>query len=202
MIDLVNKYNVIYADPPWEIKAGRTLGKYTLEEGVQKFNVKDNMARNLEYPTLTIQQIKDLRVKEIAAKDAHLYMWVTNHHLQYAFDIIKKWGFNYSTTLVWAKNSIGGGLGGTFKINTEFLLFARRGKLTATQTNFSTWYQVKRNYENGVPKHSKKPYFFHQLIEQTSPGKRIELFAREKRGSWDVWGNETNSDLRLENRTI
>lgn len=191
------KYNVILADPPWKVKAGRSLGGYVKKDGKQQFNVEDNNTRNLEYPTMTVEQIKSLNVKDIAADDAHLYMWVTNHHLPYAFEIIKAWGFKYSTTIVWAKNSLGGGLGGAYKINTEFLLFARRGTLKATNTNFSTWYQVKRNYENGVPKHSKKPYFFHNLIEDTSPGERIELFAREKRGSWDVWGNEIKSHINL-----
>ena len=190
------KYNVIYADPPWEVKAGRTLGEYTRKGGTQVIAIKDNKPRDLEYPTLSISEIKTLPVKEITAKDAHLYMWVTNNHLQYAFDIIKAWGFKYSTTLVWAKNSLGGGLGGTFKINTEFLLFVRKGSLKATKTHHSTWYQVKRNYENGVPKHSKKPYFFHELIEQTSSGERIELFAREQRGSWDAWGNEVKETAK------
>lgn len=196
------KYNVILADPPWRVKAGRTLGKYTKKNGKQIFTGEDDNARDLAYPSMTVEEIKAMRVKDIAADDAHLYMWVTNHHLPHAFDIIKSWGFKYSTTLVWVKNSFGGGLGGTFKINTEFLLFARRGSLKAKQINFSTWYQLKRNYENGAPKHSKKPYFFHQLIEQTSPGKRIELFAREKRGDWDVWGNETEMNLELLNDGI
>lgn len=194
---MTKKYNVIYADPPWNQKAGSTLGGYVKEHGKQVFSHLGNKSRDLDYPTLTIEQIKDLNVSEIAADDAHLYMWVTNQYLPYAFEIIESWGFKYSTTLVWAKRSFGGGLGGTFKINTEFLLFARRGSLKAKLTHFSTWFQVKRNYENGAPKHSKKPYFFHQLIEQTSPGEKVELFAREQRGSWDVWGNEVKTKVEL-----
>ena len=191
------KYNVIYADPPWKVKAGRTLGQYKKKNGKQIFIAEDNKARDLEYPTMSIEEIKAMNVKDIVDENAHLYLWVTNHHLPYAFEIIKAWGFKYSTTLVWVKKSFGGGLGGTFKINTEFLLFAKKGSLKPTQINYSTWYQAKRNYENGFPKHSKKPYFFYDLIEQTSPGNRIELFAREKRGSWDVWGNEVESDVVL-----
>lgn len=193
----MKKYNVIYADPPWELKAGRTLGEYTVENGKQVFASTDNKARDLEYPTMTVEQIKALKVSDLAADDAHLYLWTTNHHLPDAFEVIKAWGFKYSTTLVWAKSTFGGGLGGTFKINTEFLLFARRGSLKSKNTHPSTWFNVKRNYENGYPKHSKKPYFFHNLIEQTSPGEKIELFAREKRGSWDTWGNELENDIEL-----
>lgn len=193
----MGNYSVIYADPPWTTKAGRTLGEYTKQNGIQVFKGKDDAARELEYPTMTIEEIKKLPIHEIAAENAHLYIWTTNQYLPHSFEIIRAWGFTYSTTLVWAKKSFGGGLGGTFKINTEFLLFARKGTLAALQTNPSTWYQVKRNYENGYPKHSKKPYFFHELIERTSPGKKIELFAREKRDGWDVWGNELDCDIIL-----
>lgn len=194
---MTKKYNVIYADPPWKLKAGRNLVMNSRTKNGKGFYSDDSRARALSYPTMSVKEIKSLNVKDIVADDAHLYMWVTNHHLQFAFEIIKEWGFQYSTTLVWAKNSFGGGLGGTFKVNTEFLLFARRGKLKATKTNYSTWYHLKRNYENGVPKHSKKPYFFHELIESTSPGERLELFAREQRGSWDVWGNEVESKVNI-----
>lgn len=193
----MKQYNVIYADPPWPTKAGRELGEYEVENGKQVFNPINDDSRELEYPTMTVEEIKALPVKDIADKNAHLYLWVTNQHLPDAFEVIRSWGFKYSTTLVWCKKTFGGGLGGTFRINTEFLLFCRRGSWKANQTNPSTWYQLKRNYENGFPKHSKKPYFFHQLIEQTSPGKRVELFAREQRGSWDVWGNELKNDVEL-----
>ena len=192
-----HKYNVIYCDPPWKIKAGRPLKGYKMENGKQLFIPTSNKSRDTKYPSMTIEQIKNLQVSEITANDAHLYMWVTNSHLPFAFEIIKQWGFEYSTTIVWAKNRMGGGLGGTFKITTEFLLFARKGKLKALKTIDSTWHNVKRTYENGYPKHSKKPDYFYELIEQTSPGIKLEMFARQKREGWDIWGNELQNDVEL-----
>ncbi len=194
----VKKYNVIYADPPWKIKAGRPIGGYKMENGKQLFVPSSNKSRDTEYPSMTIEEIKGLNVSEIAADDAHLYLWVTNSHLPFAFEVIKAWGFEYSTTIVWAKNRMGGGLGGTFKINTEYLLFAKKGKLKALKTIDSTWHNVKRNYENGAPKHSKKPNYFYEMIEQTSPGLKLEMFARQKREGWDIWGNELENDIQLE----
>lgn len=191
------KYQVILADPPWKTTAGRKLKGYKMENGKQLFIPVSNKSRKLEYPTMTIEEIKNLNVKDIAADDAHLYMWVTNSHLPYAFDIIKSWGFNYSTMIVWAKNMMGGGLGGAFKINTEYLIFARKGKLKTTQTNKGTWFNIKRAYENGAPKHSKKPDFFYEMIEQTSPGNKLEMFARRKRKDWHTWGNEINNDVEI-----
>jgi N6-adenosine-specific RNA methylase IME4 len=191
------KYNVIYADPPWKIKAGRPLKGYKMENGKQLFIPQSNKSRDTEYPHMSIEQIKNLPVSEITAEDAHLYMWVTNSHLPKAFEIIEAWGFKYSTTIVWTKNKMGGGLGGTFKINTEFLIFARKGKLKALKSVGSTWHNVKRTYENGAPKHSKKPDYFYNLIEETSPGEKLEMFAREKRKNWDTWGNEIPNDIEL-----
>lgn len=181
------KYSVIYADPPWDLKAGC------------RFSAMDRSSQPLSYPTLSVQEIMSIPVSDLAHQDAHLYLWTTNKYLPHAFEVIKEWGFSYSTTVVWAKNTFGGGgLGGTFKLTTEFLLFARRGNLKAKLAHPTSWFNVKRQYENGVPKHSKKPYFFHDLIEATSPGEKIELFDREKRGSWDVWGNQVKSDIKLE----
>ena len=38
-------------------------------------------------------------------------------------------------------------------------------------------------------KHSKKPDKFYEQIEPLGK-KRIDIFARNKRSGWDVWGNE------------
>lgn len=193
----MKKYNVIYVDPPWKIKAGRPLKGYKMENGKQLFIPTSNKSRDTDYPSMTIEDIKNLNVPEVTADDAHLYMWVTNSHLPFAFEIIKEWGFEYSTTIVWAKNRMGGGLGGTFKITTEYLIFAKKGKLKSLKINDNTWFNVKRTYENGFPKHSKKPTFFYEMIEQTSPGLKLEMFAREKREGWDIWGNELHNDVEL-----
>lgn len=197
------KYRVIYADPPWETTAGRPLGGYKMVEGKQVWHSDSKKSRQLEYPTMNVTSIASMPIYALREEDAHLYMWVTNSHLPFAFDIIKAWGFNYSTTLVWAKNPMGSGLGGAFRINTEFLLFARRGNLKTTYTTIGTWFNVKRQYENGYPKHSKKPDFFRQLIEKTSPGPYLELFARSNYPGWDAFGNECVSiDLAIDSSTI
>lgn len=60
-------------------------------------------------------------------------------------EIIKAWGFKYSTTLVW---------GGTYKVSTEFLIFATKGKLATKKGINGTWFDVKRKYVNGYPCHS------------------------------------------------
>lgn len=192
------KYKTIYADPPWDTTAGPSLSGYTVKDGKQIWSLKDNKSRPLSYASMTVEDLCGLPVSEIAEKDAHLYMWVTNSHLPFAFEIINAWGFKYSTAIVWAKNPFGGGLGGAFRITTEFLLFCRRGSLKTMDTTIGTWFNVKRQYENGYPKHSKKPSFFRNLIEKTSPGPYLELFARERHNNWEAFGNEIEDSIKIE----
>jgi len=195
----MKRYNVIYADPPWKTKAGRPFNGYKVVDGIQIFNCPNSKSRDLGYNTLSVDEICALPIGECAAADAHLYLWVTNQYLLQAGKVLDAWGFKYSTTLVWAKNPMGGGLGGNYRITTEFLLFATRGRLKAKQQQIGTWFNVKREYENGYPCHSRKPAFFHELIEKVSPAPYLELFARREREGWDVWGDQVNNSITLLN---
>ena len=195
---MIKKYQIIYADPPWRQKAGRPLsGGYKKENKVQVFNPLSNVSSDLPYNTMTIKEIKAVPVKSISDRDAHLYIWVTNKYLMDVSEIIKAWGFKYSTTLVWCKKPIGSGMGGTYKISTEFLIFATKGKLQTKKNVHGTWFDVKRKYINGYPCHSKKPDFFREMINSVSTGNKIELFAREEHEGWDVWGDEVKCTVKL-----
>ena len=172
-------YDVIYADPPWHVKAGPGWNP-------------NGISRELIYPTMSIDAIKALPVSDIANPDCRLFLWTINKYLPHAFNVIDAWGFNYSTTLVWCKTPNGIGLGGTFSITNEYLLFAYRGKCGASVRHNTTWHHAKRG------RHSRKPDIFRTMIEQSFPNtKRIELFARERFAGWDAWGNEIESDIKL-----
>lgn len=194
---MLKKYSCIYADPPWNTKAGRPFAGYKVVDGLQIFNSVDNNSRKLSYPTMSIANIAALKVRDVAADNAHLYMWVTNQYLLKAETVINSWGFKYSTALVWVKKPMGGGLGGTFRITTEFLLFATRGKLKAKQNIIGTWFEQKRQYVNGFPCHSKKPDFFYDLIESVTPGEKLEMFARQQRAGWDIFSNELPNSITI-----
>lgn len=183
-------YSTIVADPPWDVMAGPAGAPYLLDaDGVQRWDKVSRPSRPLAYPSMTVDEIKALQVP--AANDAHLYLWTTNGYLRQAFDVIEAWGFTYSTTLVWAKNLMGGGLGGAYGISTEFCLFARRGSLKAHGRVGGTWFNWPRPYDGrGKPMHSAKPAAFIDMVEQVSPGPYLEMFARDNRLGWDAWGNE------------
>jgi N6-adenosine-specific RNA methylase IME4 len=188
------RFATVVADPPWNVKAGRALGAYVLDGDRQLFGPTSAGSRPLSYPSMTVEQIAALPVASVTADNAHLYLWTINRYVDEAFDVARAWGFKYSTLLTWAKNPMGGGLGGCYGISTEFVLFCRRGSLAAKVDIRTTWFNWKRPYnERGKPKHSAKPAAFFDMVEQVSPGPYLEMFARENRPGWSAWGNECES---------
>lgn len=169
----MEKYSIIYADPPWELKAGAA-----------NLHIPHQKTRDLEYPTMSLEDIKSLPVEDISEKNAVLFLWTTNKYIEEAYSVARAWGFKPSTMLVWCKKPKGRGLGGTFGISTEYLLFARRGTFKARERHWSTWFEAKRRA------HSQKPEIAREIIEKCFYGKKMELFAREKTEGWDVWGND------------
>ena len=193
----MKKYSVIYADPPWTQKAERKLSGYVIEGGKQVFPKGCSKSLDLPYDTMSMKDISEMNVKDIAADDSDLFMWVTKKYLLQAEQVIKGWGFNYSSCITWKKNKMGGGLGGLVKISSEHLLYCRRGKPKTTGSIPESVIEAKRQYVNGYPCHSKKPDLFAELIESVTIGDRLELFARNKRDGWDVFGNEVENSIKL-----
>lgn len=183
-------YHTIVVDPPWPQKGGGSL------RGREGFLDAGGRSDPLPYRTMTVEDICNLIIP--ATPDAHLYLWTTSGFLGDAFDLVRWWGFDYSTTLVWAKAPIGHGLGGAYGIATEFVLFGRRGSLPALSKVGRNWFQWKRPYdERGKPQHSAKPEEFYAMVEQVSPGPYLDMFARRSRLGWDVWGDEAPGSVEL-----
>ncbi len=174
------KFSTILADPPWQFK-NRT-GKMAPEH-----------KRLSRYPTMTLQQIKDLPVEAAVADTAHLYLWVPNALLSEGLQVMECWGFKYKTNLIWYKIRKDGGpdrrgVGFYFRNVTEVILFGVRGKNARTL-------QPGRTQENMIVQrkreHSRKPDEQYDLIESCSRGPFLEMFARGNRQGWHCWGNQT-----------
>lgn len=174
-----NGYATILADPPWRF-TNRT-GKVAPEH------------RRLDrYDTMDLESIKALRVGEVAARNAHLYLWVPNALLPEGLQVMEAWGFRYVSNLVWAKRRADGGpdgrgVGFYFRNVTELILFGVKGSM---RTLAPARRQVNM-IETRKREHSRKPDEQYELIEACSPGPYLELFARGARENWDVWGNES-----------
>ena len=175
------RFSTVLADPPWQF-ANRT-GKMAPEH--KRLN---------RYPTMSLQEIKDLPVEAVVKDTAHLYLWVPNALLPEGLEVMRAWGFNYKSNIVWHKlrkdgGSDGRGVGFYFRNVTELLLFGVRGKNARTLQPGRT--QV--NYIGTRKReHSRKPDEQYELIESCSPGPFLELFARGKRPGWAVWGNQAD----------
>ncbi len=180
----MKKYQIIYADPPWSYQNG----------GVPQGGV------NVQYPTMTLEDIKDLPVAEISDDPCVLFLWATFPQLQEALDVIRAWGFKYKTLgFSWIKTNKNNGkpffgIGYYAKSNCEVCLLGVKGKPHSL---------VKSNEVSSVElcprgKHSEKPAIIRKKIEKLFGDiPRIELFARQKTEGWDVWGNEVESDIDL-----
>lgn len=157
-------FSTIVIDPPWRYENTITRG-----------------AAEDHYPTMSLGELADL---ELPADDnAHLYLWVTNGFLREAFDLIDAWGFIYKACITWCKPQIG--MGNYFRNSTEHVYFALRGSLPTNANNVPTWFTADRT------RHSAKPECFYDLVERSSPGPRLEMFARRRRLGWHTWGNES-----------
>ncbi len=182
-IDINKKYQVIYADPPWEVKAG-----------AGNLHIPHQKTRDLEYPTMKLEEIMALNVGDISDKNSVLFLWTINKYIEQSYSVVRSWGFKPSTMLVWAKKPKGRGLGGTFGTSTEYLLFARRGSHKAKERYWSTWFEAKRL------RHSEKPPIAREIIEKCFDGLKIELFARQKFQGWDSWGNEELEEAFIQDK--
>jgi N6-adenosine-specific RNA methylase IME4 len=175
------KFPTILADPPWRF-VNRT-GKMAPEH-----------KRLLRYETMTTEDICGLPVSDATTETAHLYMWVPNALLPDGLIVMKAWGFNYKSNIVWHKlrkdgGSDGRGVGFYFRNVTEILLFGVKGKNARTLDPGRT--QV--NYIGTRKReHSRKPDEQYDLIESCSRGPYLELFARGARKGWTYWGNQAD----------
>lgn len=162
-------FRVIVIDPPW---------KYTNR-------VEDDSHRGrTPYPDMSIEEICDLPVSDLAHDDCVLFLWVTNAFMKEAFLCLEAWGFSDKTILTWDKVNIG--LGDWLRNVTEHCILAVKGKPIVTLTNQTTLLREKRT------SHSRKPEEFYKLVDELCPGSKLEMFARVQRDGWQSWGTKAD----------
>ncbi len=186
----------ICMDVPWRFKTFD--GKLT------------NRSTERHYPTMTLAQIAELPVAQLAARDCHMFFWTTGPFLAKAIDIMEGYGFRYSSmAFVWVKLRRGYdslqltalptieadfhmGTGHTTRKNAEICLLGRRGSPKRYARD------VRELIVAPVREHSRKPEEFRDRVDRyvgRDIGRTptiIELFARSQRPGWLSWGNEIN----------
>ena len=176
---MTKKYKVILADPPW--KYDDNLGTDSAKMG----------GYDKYYKGMELKDICALPISDVADKDCILFLWVTMPKLKEAFKVIEDWGFTYKTcAFSWIKlnpkaNTIFKGVGRWVQGNNELVLLCTKGKPKRVSKSVSQIVMAKRG------RHSQKPVEVYNRIEKLMGNvPKLELFARERRQGWDVWGNQ------------
>lgn len=166
------KFSTIYADPPW-----------------QYGNQATRASTDNHYATMSIDDLMDMgeQVKELAERDAHLWLWTTTSFLPDAIPLMAAWGFIYKTNMVWIKPQMG--IGNYLRVSHEHLLLGVRGSLTTNANDQMSWIQAGRT------EHSAKPAEFRRMVERLSPGPYLEMFGRQQIDGWKVFGNQVDPQL-------
>ena len=181
------KYDVIYADPPWDYNGKMQYDKSSIK--TENIGFEKNIfisSATFKYPTLKLQDLKSLDVNSIAATDSLLFLWTTGPQLGYAIELGKAWGFEYKTiAFVWDKMVHNPGR--YTMSQTELCLVFKKGRIPAPRgaRNVRQLIHIPRG------DHSEKPVAVIEGITKMFPSqKKIELFARNNYFGWDNWGLE------------
>ena len=193
----MKKYQIIYADPPWNYNSRMALGK-----GAKKSSVDDY------YKSMTIDEIKKMPILNLADKNCILFLWVTMPKLNEVFGVIDAWGFTYKTVaFTWVKrnkiyneqrsinrNGIDDfmGQGRWTRGNSELCLLATKGNIKRLSA------KVRQIIYTPISEHSEKPNEVrNSILELCGNLPKIELFARNQFDGWDVFGNEVENSIDL-----
>lgn len=192
------RYGLLYVDVPrhFNVRADDTgLGK----------------SPENHYPTMSFDELCALPIDTIAADDCLLIFWSTAASIIDDIEIMAEWGFvalrprtglgklskpnrvalapvgagAYRSMQVWDKVRIG--LGYWFRDRHEFILIGARGNVVPPAQGD----QDESLFAETKGKHSEKPDRVAAMIDRLWPNiPKIELFARQSRAGWDVWGLE------------
>jgi N6-adenosine-specific RNA methylase IME4 len=179
----MKKYEIIYADPAWQYKTKESLAKTSILNG----------ELNTHYGTMTIAELGGLPLGSISDKNSMLFMWVVSPMLDDGIELMKKWGFKYSTiAFIWHKQRANPGH--YTMSECEICLVGRRGKIPTPRGARN----VRQFLSEMRGKHSAKPTEIRNRIELMFPTQtKLEMFARQSAKGWDAWGNEVENSIDL-----
>lgn len=168
-LDGIGIFPVLLADPAWQYD----------------FPISDSRRIENQYPTMPIEEICALPVESIAAPDSILFLWASTPFLKKGLRVLEAWGFDYRTSMVWVKPSIGPGQ--WVRQRHEYLLIGVRGNIPTPKGENKPDSVIESPREE----HSKKPDIVYDIIEKMYPElPKVELFCRNPRAGWTAWGNE------------
>jgi len=182
-------YDLILADNPWHFK---TYGK-----------TKANTPQS-HYSTMTIQEMRDMPVKQMTAKNCVLFFWVVDWlSPSVSESIVNAWGFTYRTKAwTWIKSTKSGmgfhvGRGYYTQSNPEDCWLCVKGSMPVSDRG------VLSIIYSPIQEHSRKPDAQYSMINKLYPNaaNKLELFARRRQSGWDAFGNQVEGSIDLPQQT-
>jgi len=165
----VGKYRTLVIDPPWPV-----------EKIIR--DVRPRQAE-MDYPVMSLEEIEALPIPDLMdPAGCHVYLWTTHKFVPAGLELFAKWGIRYQCLMTWVKNV--GFTPFSWIYSTEHVLFGRTGNLDLLQMG------LRLDFAAPINGHSRKPDVFYERVCQASPEPRLEMFARQARDGFSVWGNQ------------
>lgn len=176
----------IYADPPWSFRT------YSRRDGTVPQRRNHSGAED-HYVVTSTEDLCQIPVGDVAAKDCALFMWVVDSHMPDALRLASAWGFEFKTcAFVWFKSRNEGysprpSMGYWTRKQTEQCWLFTRGSPPRLSKGVEQALFCPRG------QHSAKPDETYERIEALVEGPYLELFARSVRPGWAAWGNQVGA---------
>jgi len=177
---ILGKFDVIMADPPWDIHM------------------------DLPYGTLSDEEMKNLKIGDLQDNGV-IFLWVTGRATELARECLELWGYERKEELVWIKTNQLQRLIRTGR-TCHWLNHSKEHCLIGYKGNP----KINRNIDcdvlvSEVRETSRKPDEIYELIERMRPGgRKMELFARahNRRKGWVSLGNQLPGVYLVEQELI
>lgn len=159
-------YEIIVIDPPWP---------YSSNYDPYGFR------GTTDYPEMRIEDLQKLEIP--CTKNSVLFLWTTHKFMWDANELLDWWGFAYRNIIVW--NKVKMGIGKLFRLQCEFCLVGIKGNPIFDNDNTH-----RDIIEESRREHSRKPEYFYDMVDSLCIGRKVDMFGRERRDGWDIWGLE------------
>jgi N6-adenosine-specific RNA methylase IME4 len=149
---------------------------------------------------MTLAGIMALPVRHLLKDNAVVLLWTTGAMLEQALAVMQAWGITYKTNLKVTPS-------GKVRMGTGYWARSMHEPILRDTIGKPSKFTLPSSFDGIAREHSRKPDEFYQMLSQRTPGlRRADLFAREKREGWDVWGDEVGkfapASSRAERNTI
>jgi N6-adenosine-specific RNA methylase IME4 len=168
----VSPARVLVADPPWSFDDTLPGPK----RGASK-----------HYAVMSLEDIKRFPLPRMQA-NSMLFLWRVASMVEEAYQVVRAWGFEPKTELVWLKRTESGkrhfGMGHYLRAEHETCIVATRGSVKVEDR------AIRSTFAAPIGPHSAKPDEFYKLVQQISYGPHVALFERTPRAGWRQYGFE------------